>query len=265
MSRSTVINRLTVLPRRFMTARQQYFRPVAALMLLLLYCPSALAISTPAGAPRTKEEAAAAAAAKLPPARIELDRLREDLQLCVTMEENAARLRCYDGISISLGFMTDEDRSQTEQSLAKFGFWSVIARTSAVGEETTSLKLDSENKVMSKSGMMRNPTMIVRCKKKDTDVYLDWGAPMADKDEGLKRTQVGYTTDKAPQKDEMWEYSVDYYGVFAPDSAEFIRNIRNSKKVILEVKTSDGEKRNVVFNLEGMDNALQFLISRCYK
>lgn len=259
MSRSAVINR-PIPPRR--RARKS-LRLMAALMLLL-YCPPAMAISTPAGAPRTKEEAAAAAAAKLPPARIELDRLKDDMKLCVTIEENAARLRCYDGISIALGFMTEEDRTQTEQALAKFGFWSVIARTSAVGEETTSLKLDSENQITTKSGMARNPTLIVRCKKKDTDVYLDWGTPMADKDDGIKKTQIAYTTDTDPRKEETWEYSVDYYGAFAPDSAAFIRNVRERKKMILEV-TTDDIKRNVVFNLEGMDNALKFLINRCYK
>jgi hypothetical protein len=249
MSRSAVMHRLA---NRCL---------IGGVLALLLYCAPAAAVSTPAGAPRTKEEAAKA---KLPPARIELDRLKEDIGLCATMEENASRLRCYDNLSIALGLMTEEDRTQTEQSLAKFGFWSVIARTSAIGEETTSLKLDSENQVSTKSGMARNPTLIVRCKKKDTDVYLDWGSPMANKDEGIKRTLVAYTTDADPRKEEAWEYSLDYYGVFAPDSAAFIRKVRDRHKLVFEV-TTDGMKRNVIFNLEGMDNALQFLIDRCYK
>ncbi len=260
MSSATVMHRLTNLSPH-LPGMPRSFCLFAVFLVLFLYCAPAMAVSTPAGAPRTKAEAAAA---KLPPARVELDRLKEDVGICATMEENASRLRCYDNISIALGLMTDEDRTQTEQSLAKFGFWSVIARTSAVGEETTSLKLDSENQVSTKSGMSRNPTLIVRCKKKDTDVYLDWGSPMADKDEGIKRTLMGYTTDADPKRDEWWEYSLDYYGVFAPDSAAFIRNVRDRKKVIFEVNTN-GLKSNVVFNLDGMDNALQFLINRCYK
>lgn len=195
----------------------------------------------------------------------ELVMVKEKMENCAKMrEDRAQRLRCYDGIAEILGYIDSSYSQEREERLGKFGFWNVVNRKSEVGETTTYLKLDSSNSIKNSAGFEKHPTVILRCKNKKTDVYLDWASPMGNVKGPDKKIYLSYRFDNQENQSQEWEYSMDYFSAFSPTPTDFVREMRGKNKLIFEVTPYEQSAVKLLYELKGFDEALNVLIAQCY-
>lgn len=195
----------------------------------------------------------------------ELMMIKNKMENCAKMrEDRAQRLRCYDGISEILGYIDAGYNQEREELLGRFGFWNVINRESAVGETTTYLKLDSSNAITNAAGFSKNPTLILRCKNKKTDVYIDWASPMGNTKGPDRKIYLSFRFDGQENQSQEWEYSLDYFSAFSPTPTDFVREMRGKQKLIFEITPYEQSAVKLLYELKGFDDALNVLIGRCY-
>ena len=195
----------------------------------------------------------------------ELVSLKSKLEFCGKIaEDRAQRLRCYDNIAKEYDYIDTDMSRETEEKLARFGFWSVVERKSEIGDISVYLKLDSSNAAISTAGHNRFPTLILRCKNKKTDVYIDWGGALGNPKGQEKKIYIGYRMGSEDENAEEWEFSLDFYSAFAPMPNEFVRNLKGKKKLIVEITPYNQSMATLLFNTEGFENALAMLVDRCY-
>lgn len=195
----------------------------------------------------------------------ELKGLKSKVEFCGRMTtDRAQRLRCYDNISEEYGYIDTDMTKETEEKLAQFGFWSVNERKSEIGDTSIYLRIDSSNAARSPLGHERFPTLIVRCKNKKTDAYIDWGSPLGNTQGYEKTIYVGYRIDGGEEKAQEWEFSLDYYSAFSPKPIEFVRELKGKKKLVVEITPYNQSMAALLFHLDGLESALAILVDRCY-
>jgi len=196
----------------------------------------------------------------------ELVSIKEKIKFCAEIsKDRGLRINCYDRISESLGYIAEADRAKTEKTIAQLGFWNVVERENKIGEMVTYLKLDSKNTVRNKRGITRAPTLILRCKDKVTDVYLDWGEPLGNPNGRKKNIYIEYQIDSSASKPQEWDYSLDFFSAFNPTSVDFVRELRGKEKLIMKFTPDKQSMKTLLFELKGFNSALSILVDRCYK
>ncbi len=188
----------------------------------------------------------------------------EDLRKCSVTKNHMARLKCYDVFSEEKGFITKEKREKRVEGLGQFGFWRMEGETSVKGQITTYLRLDSTNEILTEARVKKSPTFIISCTQGTTNAYLDWKGPLK-RSAYDRNIYVSYKIGEDPPQPEQWELSMDRYAAFSPRSTEFVRELLSSDSLLIQITPADDSTMTLRFNLEGLQNALDLLVERCYK
>jgi hypothetical protein len=188
--------------------------------------------------------------------------IHDKVGTCVDVSDSILRLQCYDKMAAEMGMIAPDKTERQEQKLATFGFWKVLSSQNALGEELTYLKIYSNAPVKTMSGIKKEPEFVIRCKLKKTDVYLDWKGPLSPPHK--EKMFLSYKIDELPKVSTDWELSLDKFAAFSPEPIEFVRSLKDKKNLLFEFTPLNETVKTVAFTLDGLDNALDMLVQRCY-
>lgn len=235
---------------------------------------AATATTTATGTPAP---AAAPATSAVPPAEqikaltSQLDSLNsshktflDDLSRCANIPERVMRIQCYDELSTESGFMTRAKKEEQEKIIDKIGFWQVVVSEDKMGEQTMYLKLYANDIIRTGAATEKKPELVLRCYRKNTEVYLDWKSLLTENRAYIKSIYVTsrFDSENAMQKD--WQLSLDKNAAFAPDTINFVRQMKEHGVLTLELTPYNMSSTTLAFTLNNFDKALEILVKRCY-
>jgi hypothetical protein len=102
---------------------------------------------------------------------------------------------------------------------------------------------------LTKSGT-DNSTLVIRCKKHETDAFINTETVV---DNGAVRIKF----DQASPVRQSWTRSTDYKSLFAPDAVTFSRELASAKTFMFEFTPSQKGARLVSFNISNLAPKLQ--------
>lgn len=241
-----------------------YFRSlrvlIAAVILTTVATSGAYAQKAPSGSVSAETKDASA------PVADDLAAFKKRMEACGKMaEDRGQRLRCYDSLSENMGLIAPSASEETEETIAKFGFWNVVEQRTRANEEVIYLKLDSSNSVLTSTGLKRSPALIFRCKNRTTDAYIDWGGPLANPRGAKDKIYLSYKIDDGIRMPQEWSFSLDFFSAFSPTPIEFAKSLKSKKTLVIEITPEGQWMERLMYNLDGFNNALAVLTDRCYK
>ncbi len=197
----------------------------------------------------------------------ELLTLREDVKRCTLLEERSIRMTCYDRVSAEMGYITAEKLAEEEKKLGEIGFWQLSTKLGSDGVQDTYVRLESSNKVRSKSGLERQVLLVIRCSPGKTDAFLDWKGPIftGSRSGRVKTLPMTYFFNNEPAFHEEWQISFDRQALFSLDAISFVRSMMNKKKLTLEFSPGDNAA-TVHFDIAGIETAVNStILKNCYQ
>lgn len=193
-----------------------------------------------------------------------LTKVTDELKACSDMKERVMRLRCYDDLSTTMGLMPEGFKALERQKLASYGFWQVLSEHDQLGIETIYLSQSPYNRLSSMAQQVNVPSLNIRCRQGNTDVYLDWKAVMNGGKLYLKEIFIFSRTDSDQDIRYSWQFSMDGMAAFAADPIEFVKSLRGKRKLQLRVTPYGGNTETLMFEIYMLDEALDILVKRCY-
>lgn len=185
---------------------------------------------------------------------------------CAGIINRINRLVCYDELATSLGFVPPDQVNREAQILETYGFWEVTKRRNAAGENIIYLKNDSVEDVTSRTGIHRTPTLVVKCKSGQTDVYLDWKTRLIPRHSSWASSMsLQMQLDAEPKQTVNWELSTDRHALFVPDPVEFIKSMRQHERLVLHISPPHDSAQTIVHDISGLNMVLELLVQNCYK
>ena len=239
------------------TAQSAPAAPVAA-------APAAPTSTTAIVSEADKSAAATQAAAET---QRKLNDIHERFKRCAGMQELSIRLSCYDDHAIELGYITQERAKADVKKLAKVGVWQITATNDGHNPTQTTLRSDALNRI-TRDGIERQPSLIIRCTPGQTEAMIDWKSPVAPNIRGQSKPPpvlVNYSADNGTVVSEHWEASTDKMALFAPDAILFGRSLMNRKSLSFSYGSVGNTTSNIArFNIEGLETALDEIVKGCY-
>lgn len=188
------------------------------------------------------------------------------IEECVNINDRVRRLVCYDNLAKELGLITEETAESTEELLHTAGFWEFIKKRGIAGDETFYLKNKTIEPIVSSAGIDRYPTLNLRCRLGTTNVFLDWGNQF---DVTINQRKVflldfEYQFDSEPAKIAKWEISTDRRALFSPQPVDFVKEMRQHERLVIDIAPPQEVARTLVFDLRGINEVLKVLVKECY-
>lgn len=190
--------------------------------------------------------------------------INDVVKTCAAMKSRISRLTCYDELASRMGYVPEEQAAREGEILDKYGFWEVTKRRNAAGEEVIYLKNDATEDVISRSGAARRPTLVIKCKSGNTDVYLDWKTQITPYRVGAKTFPIALQLGTDDKQVMDWELSTDGNALFTPDSVEFVKQMRKNDRLILQLTPPNDLAQTVVHDISGLNSVLGLLVAQCY-
>ena len=132
---------------------------------------------------------------------------QDQLAQCAAIQDDDARLRCYDGLARQATAPTDS-----------IGEWISQTSTNPIdGTQTVMIALQADEG----GTLIRNkPMLILRCSSGETEAFINWDDYIAD------NTRVTYRIGSEEAKRKVWSTSTDNTATFYPDNdVTFIQSL----------------------------------------
>ena len=232
------------------------FRPISRLAIFLLVGLVSFYLSSP---PRAFAQSDQQVTQEGGPT--DLPSMKSQAGACAILKDYVLRLQCFDRLAEDMGIVHKE---KVEKELARFGLWRAIETISLAGEHSTDMHLPANAPYTSPSGEERTPELVLTCKAKHTDAYIDWKAPIAE-NSNIKTLDVVYLFDSDVGVSTKWDISLDKNALYIPRQVEFIQSMHGKR--ILTVQASLTQyvgMATMVFTLNGLEDALKMMAQRCY-
>jgi type VI secretion system protein VasI len=176
------------------------------------------------------------------------DELFSAIGECSLLEEDAARLRCFD--RAAPGAAADTDSSSP---------WRVDVDVSPIDDSrTVTLVSIALERVRSGYDSAR-PGLVIRCSEGQTDVFIAWGLYL-----GLDETEVVSRVDDLPARRSTWSISTSNKATFAPGNAvAFARELIGSGQLFAQVTPYGENPVRAVFSTRGLGQSVVPLREAC--
>ena len=162
-----------------------------------------------------------------------------EIAKCAAIAGPTERLTCFDALAKKLGVAAP--RVSPAPSSGDTGKWQVSAETSPIDDsKNVYAMLQAQETISSMLGRAR-PTLILRCKEKKTEVFINWGVYL-----GLEETSVLTRLDDAKATSSTWGISTDNKATFYRGGhIAFIKQLLGHQRLLVQV-TPYGEKPAMV-------------------
>lgn len=142
------------------------------------------------------------------------------------------------------------------------GKWSVTEDTNEMdGTKRIALHLDAENEISGYIGK-HTPTLIIRCIKKETDVFVNVRMQVQSNWE-YRTSKVRTKFDDAAPSAQWWNAAQGGDALFAPQAVSFAKKLARSKTFMFEFSPFQRTEETVTFDVRGLDKHLGKIASAC--
>lgn len=167
---------------------------------------------------------------------------------CVGMENDIARLECYDSAYAS--FRAAETAP---------GNWQVIAKTSPLDDTvTTALIVDSSGGT---SPMFGEHRLIIRCRGNELNIWVNWNQFLSTE----SATDVTWRVGQEKAQSGKWPHGSSSSSItFYPhDEQALVTQMMGSDQFVAQTKTAAGETLTAIFNIKGLEQAITPIKDGC--
>ncbi|WP_431474618.1 type VI secretion system-associated protein TagO [Marinobacter sp. KM021] len=177
---------------------------------------------------------------------------------CTSIEKNVDRLICY-----------DQAHGYKKEKVNALGHWKFVSKIDPL-DDTVQASIyvrseyspyDPRNQMLRESG---HDTFFIRCTNELLEIFIDWGGDY--KGQSLKITEpaVTFRIGSENAKSSIWLPSEKRGATFYPlDSHDFLESLSDSHKLAARIQDSNKRIITAVFNLSGIDIALERLNPKC--
>jgi type VI secretion system protein VasI len=181
----------------------------------------------------------------------EEETLSNQIRDCKRIENDIARLVCFDEIG-----SRDDAISQLERSTQSVGKWVVTVDINPIDDSQVALAT-----LLADAGRSSfdNPVgLAIRCSSGEVSAYINWSDYLGDSAEVL--TRIGSKKARTFQ----WSLSTNHQATFYPhDPRSFITQLIKVDKLVAQVTPYNESPITAIFDLTGMDRAMQPVRDAC--
>ena len=140
--------------------------------------------------------------------------------------------------------------------------WSVsIGKSDMDGSATVVLNHEAESNIQGWLESKR-PSLVIRCKEKHVDVYVDTGMTASVEGTDNEHT-VRIRMDDKPAFTQSWSESTDGNALFAPSPRNLARNLSHGSTMLFEFVPFQANPVTAKFDLTGLDKLLPQVEAAC--
>ena len=181
--------------------------------------------------------------------------LRDDVSACSTIADEEQRLLCLDRIATRI-----DPNSSTSADVLYSGQWQIHSEISPIDDsKNVYLSVDGDRELR---GFIGNhiPTLVIRCKEGNIDVFLDTGMT-----EAGDRTYVLIRLDGEPSFTEKWENSTNNEAIFRYDQPyRFAKLLTRYNRMLIQITPYNSNPTMSTFNLQGLDGVIDQVGNACH-
>ena len=176
---------------------------------------------------------------------------RADLARCVALNNDLARLACFDNVASKAGLSTRPKKTQV-------GKWKVETSTSPVDDTKTIVASLAAVEQVQVGYRRTRPTMFARCQESQFSVFVVLDAFL-----GTDEIEVTHRFDSEPPVVELWSTSTDHSGAFAPSPEEFLSAMVDSSKLLFRM--TPYSENTITFSLAvgGIERVIPEFFAHC--
>ncbi|MGO8788866.1 MAG: hypothetical protein ACLQVL_15990 [Terriglobia bacterium] len=188
-------------------------------------------------------------------------------QALISLQSQGVPQRVLDAMLTAGSERPTHPTTQTERTnpagVGGNGKWDVRDEISPdTGSRTVTLTLPAEQGVAASAGLDKYPRLNIRCRSRQTVVYIRTGSLPADADANAEY-RVQLRVDDGQPSIQPWEQSTGHDSLFAPDPVEFARLLAGAKKLAVEFTPPGSGPVATSFDLTGLDAAVAKVADAC--
>ncbi|HDR2588170.1 TPA: type VI secretion protein [Enterobacter ludwigii] len=169
------------------------------------------------------------------------------------------RLACYDRF-FSPTFAGAHHSGAGDSKRVDSGQWKTSISTSPIDDSKNVLvAVDADEPFTSPYGEPTTPTLVVACREKKTQAFIDWGVYL-----GLDETTMIHRIDKRKAVTRSWYISTGSTAVlYSGNTIDFIKNLGSGDMLFAQIVPYGEDSISATFNLGGLSEALKPLQKSC--
>lgn len=174
---------------------------------------------------------------------------------CPSIENDIARLACYDKEAKNSEENEPDQQQELEDLKKEYGDWIVDVTESPLNDskEVSIMRVsnDFENR--------RNPAILMlRCQRNKTEAFLSWSEYI-----GSDNMKVAYRIDKEEAKNVWWNASSTGKASFIPKAISFIKSLEGKESIYIEAEKYRGGRVSATFDISGIEEVIIPLREAC--
>jgi type VI secretion system protein VasI len=130
------------------------------------------------------------------------------------------------------------------------------------GTRRVTLMLDADSTIRA-TYSTKTPTLIIRCRNKQTEVYIVTGVSARSIEGEYNRSAVRIRLDAGSPVRQVWSESTDNSALFAPSAVDFARKLANASKLYFEFTPYSSSAQVATFSVNGLVDKLPEVASNC--
>jgi len=181
--------------------------------------------------------------------------LESRLAACAKIENDIARLECFDGLAARLGGQASGALDSPGRS--EVGKWTVTEDTNPLDDSrTVTLALRADEGKTSTGDPVQ---LVLRCQSEQTAAYIIWNDYFGDDDRSVA-VRIG----SGPVDRQRWGLSTDHTATFYPGTATaFIMSLGEADRLVAQATPSGKSPVTAIFDVRGILEASRPLREAC--
>jgi hypothetical protein len=129
---------------------------------------------------------------------------------------------------------------------------------------TVTLHLTADGSFSSWANDEHTPSLIIRCKENETDLYIVNGTAATPELGLFDRATVRLRIDDGKPYSERWGESTDDEALFAPRPISLARRLAHAERLTYQFTPFNSSPVTVIFTVKGLDEPLRKVASVCH-
>ena len=179
------------------------------------------------------------------------------LAVCAKDKSPTSRLACFDSLAAK------HASPSTTTAMPAGSKWIVSTQTSKIDDsKTVILRLPAESSISGWPGKTHTPSLLIRCKERQTEVYFNTGmTPMVEY--GIDESTITLRIDKAPAFKLRAGKSTDGEALFLPAAVTQLKKLMGGSTLLFEFVPFNSSPQMTTFQIAGLGEAIKPVREAC--